>query len=60
MFDYELAHDIINEQFGMEQLSEAKRSRKEFLRFALIGTVLAVGLSIGIQYLILRILGGAS
>lgn len=59
MFDFDLANDITDYISGVNRLSEAKKDLKGTFRFAFIGTVLAVGLSVGIQYLILRVWGGA-
>lgn len=57
MFDFNFIHNMIDGVSGLSQISEAKKGLKAVLLVGLIGTVLAVGLSVGIQYLILRVWG---
>lgn len=57
MFDFNFIHDMIDGVSGLSQISEAKKGLKAVLLVGLVGTVLAVGLSVGIQYLILRVWG---
>lgn len=57
MFDFNSVHDMIDGISGLNRVNEAKKGLWAVVLFSLIGTVLVVGLSVGIQYLILRVLG---
>ena len=57
MFDFNFIHDMIDGVSGLNRVSEAKKGLRIVILFAVVGTVVVVGLSVGIQYLVMRVWG---
>ena len=57
MFDFNFIHDAIDSVSGMDKVREAKEGLKAVCLFVSIGTVVVLGLSIGVQYLVFRVWG---
>lgn len=57
MFDFNFIHDMIDGVSGLNRVSEAKKGLRSVVLFVVLGTVVMVGLSVGIQYLVMRVWG---
>ena len=57
MFDFNFIHNAIDSVSGIEKVREAKEGLKAVCLFVCIGTVVVLGSSIGIQYLVFRVWG---